>query len=77
MAKTGDLSDALAQSHVASRFVNEPELIILRSRIQQNIGNSDLAMRELQSGMRMFPYSQELREELGSYSSIEVTASDR
>jgi O-antigen ligase len=77
MAKTGDLSGALAQSHVASRFVNEPELIILRSRIQQNIGNIDLAMHELQSGMRMFPYSQELREELASYSSIEVTTTDR
>lgn len=77
MGKSGDLSGALAQSHVASRFVNEPELTILRSRIQQNSGNSELAMRELRSGMRMFPYSQELRNEFDSYFPTEVTPGER
>jgi tetratricopeptide (TPR) repeat protein len=77
MAKTGDLSGALAQSHVASRFVNEPELIILRSRIQQNAGHHDQAIGELHTGIRTFPYSEELRDELVSYSSVDATATGR
>lgn len=65
-AKAGDLPGAVSQSRLASRFVNEPELIILRSRIEQNAGQSDAAVRELEAGVRLFPYSQELREELAS-----------
>jgi tetratricopeptide (TPR) repeat protein len=77
LAKGGDLPGALAQSRVASVFVNEPELIILRSRIQQNAGYRDQAINELRAGIRVFPYSQELREELASCASIEATATGR
>jgi tetratricopeptide (TPR) repeat protein len=67
-AKAGDYSDALAQSKIATRFVNEPELYLLRSRILQNAGRESEARRELEAAIRLFPYSKELRAELASYS---------
>jgi hypothetical protein len=76
-AKGGDLSDAISESRVASRFVNEPELVILRSRILQNAGQNEEAVRVLTVGARQFSYSQELRDELASYSATSAPASGR
>jgi Flp pilus assembly protein TadD len=67
-AKAGDYAGALAQSKSATRFVNEPELYLLRSRILQNAGQESEARRELEAAMRLFPYSAELRAEAASYS---------
>lgn len=67
-AKAGDYSDALAQSKIAARSVNEPELYLLRSRILQNAGRESEARRELEAAIRLFPYSMELRDEAASYS---------
>ena len=64
VAKTGDYSAALAQSSIAARYVNEPELYILRSRILQNAGRESDARRELVAAVRLFPYSTELRDEV-------------
>lgn len=71
VAKVGDYSGALAQSKVAARYVNEPELSILRSRILQNAGQNREALNEVESAIRIFPYSVDLREEAASYSAFE------
>jgi len=68
LAKAGVYSGALAQSKVATRFVNEPELYILRSRILQNTGRKTDARSELEDAMRLFPYSMEVRGEIASLS---------
>ncbi|MDR3726962.1 MAG: O-antigen ligase family protein [Terracidiphilus sp.] len=66
-AKAGDFSDALAQSKIAIRSANEPELYLLRSRILQNAGRENEARHELEAATRLFPYSKELRDEAASY----------
>ncbi len=68
LGKAGDYGGALAQSRLAVRFVNEPELYILRSRILENAGRNDEAEREVEAAARFFPYSTELRDEIGSFS---------
>jgi tetratricopeptide (TPR) repeat protein len=67
MARTGDYAGALAQSRVATGYVNEPELYILRSRILQNAGRNAEAGRELEAATRLFPYSTKLRDEVAKY----------
>jgi Flp pilus assembly protein TadD len=66
LAKAGDVSGALAQSKAAARYVNEPELYILRSRILQNADRKNEARRELEEALQHFPYSEELRREIAS-----------
>jgi putative inorganic carbon (hco3(-)) transporter len=68
LARTGDVSGALAQAAIATRYVNEPELYILRSRILLDAGSKAEARRELETAVRLFPYSEELRDEIASYS---------
>jgi Flp pilus assembly protein TadD len=68
LAKAGDVSGALAQSRAAARYVNEPELYILRSRILQNAGRKIEARHELEEALQLFPYSEELRGEIASLS---------
>ena len=75
VAKAGDYSGALAQSRIAVRYVNEPELYILRSRILQYAGRQSEARRELESATRLFPFSTELSDETTS-SFLPVTAAE-
>lgn len=63
LAKHGRLEDALKQSAEAARYVNEPELWLLRARILSAIGLPDVASRELRTKSAAFPYSKELRDE--------------
>ena len=67
-AKTGDYTGALTQSAIAVRYVNEPELYLMRSRILQNAGRDSDAVGVLDAAVRLFPYSAELRDEADSYS---------
>jgi putative inorganic carbon (hco3(-)) transporter len=66
VAKGGDYPGALDQSNIAKRYVNEPELYILRSRILQYAGRESEARRELESATRIFPFSTELSDEIAS-----------
>jgi tetratricopeptide (TPR) repeat protein len=74
LAKIGDDSGALAQSRAATRFVDEPELYILRSRILLNVDRKTDARRELEEAMRLFPYSMEIRSEIASLSQPDTKA---
>jgi len=67
LAKMGDYRGALEQAGVAAQYVNEPELYILRSRILEKAGRSGEARGEIEAGVRAFPYSVELRDELASH----------
>lgn len=64
LAETGDFDRALTQSIAAERYVNEPELYLLRVRILQNLDRDNEALRELNQGIRLFPYSKSLRKEI-------------
>ena len=77
LAKTGDDSAALAQSTMAARYLNEPELSILRSRILHNAGRDGDARRELVTAARRFPYSAQLRHEVSASSPLGEAAQDR
>lgn len=68
IAKTGDYAGALRQSDIAVAFVNEPELHILRSRILVSAGRDIDAKSEIDSALRLFPYSQDLRDEAAGFS---------
>jgi len=57
--------------------VNEPELYLLRARIEEKAGNRDEARREVEAALRLFPYSTELREEAGSAAIPEAGAGTR
>jgi len=77
MAKMGDDGGALARAGVAARFVDEPELYLLCSRILHNAGRMDEARREVEAAARRFPYSAELREERASYAAAGTSPSGR
>jgi O-antigen ligase len=67
VAKTGNYPGALSQSIIAMRYVNEPALYILRSRILQNAGRNGDARSEVEAAARTFTYSMELRKEVASF----------
>jgi len=64
LAKQDRFEAALEQSRLAVRFVNEPELYILRSRICMALSDPERARAELQRATELFPYSDELSDEL-------------
>jgi len=66
MAKLGDYNGALEQSRIAARYVNEPELYLLRARILENAGLDVAARNELEAAVRLFPYAKVLQRELKS-----------
>jgi len=66
LAKSGDYPDALAQSRITVRYVDEPELYLLRSRILQNAGRNIEARRELEEAERRFPYAKQVHAEIAS-----------
>jgi hypothetical protein len=67
LAEIGDPTSALEQSKTAARFVNEPELYLLRSRILANAGLSSEARQEAEQALARFPYSSALRDEVADY----------
>jgi len=77
LAAAGDYSGALAQSRVAARYVNEPELYLLRSRILQNADRQLEARHELETALQLFPYSEQLRGEIASLPLLSTEAEGR
>lgn len=66
LAGSRDLPAALAQTHTALRYVDEPELWIVRYRIQRQMGVD--ATPELRKAAERFPYSKALQQEVAAAS---------
>ncbi len=62
-AATGDFQSALQEADAAQRYVDEPELWVLRIRIRRAMGDEQRARKELQQAQERFPYAPVLRAE--------------
>jgi len=76
MAETGNFEGALLQITTAVRYVPEPELYLLQSRLEANAGHTGKARLAVEVGLALFPYSKELRAELGRLLQDERNAAD-
>lgn len=63
LARTGDLDAATSAVNDGLRWIDEPELRLLRLRILESRGNYVAALQAAASDVQRFPYSPELREE--------------
>ena len=60
-------------STAAAKYVDEPELYLLRSRILSNAGRDAEALSEIQTALPRFPYSKALRNEAVAYATPKPT----
>lgn len=63
LAHAGDLEAAVAAANDGLRWIDEPELRLLRVRILETRGSYLAAFQAAEDDLRRFPYSPELREE--------------
>ena len=63
LAHTGDLDAATSAVNDGLRWIDEPELRLLRLRILESRGNYVAALQAAADDVQRFPYSPELREE--------------
>jgi hypothetical protein len=68
LAKQERYVDALAQSERAERWIMEPELFLLRGRILKAMGRDVEAKALIADSAKRFPYSEDLRQEIGGFS---------
>jgi O-antigen ligase len=61
LAMSGDLEGGLRASDDALRWVDEPELYLMRAYMRENQDDYPGAVRELAAGLRLFPFSLKLQ----------------